>query len=135
VGFFNPPHPGNRQKVFFSGRGRRGANDIHSPAMATVHPGHGRGVKVSRLYILLSISGETTINLTCHQHNVVDMEDKFNFYRKVDQTAFELRQRHGRGAHRYAARLSQKAEAEGDEADFLFWRAVEAALLPRNTSG
>ncbi len=63
------------------------------------------------------------------------MDDKFDFYRTVNQTAFELCQRHGWGAHGYAAKLSERAKTEGDEEDGLFWRAVEAALTPRNASG
>jgi hypothetical protein len=62
------------------------------------------------------------------------LEDKFDFYRKVNQTAFELGQRHGWTAHGYAAKLAAEARAEGDEEDHRFWSAVEAALTPRSVS-
>ena len=62
------------------------------------------------------------------------MSDQFEFYRKVNQTAHEMRQRHGWGAHGYAAKLSKKAEIEGNDEDRAFWQAVEATLTPRSAS-
>ena len=62
------------------------------------------------------------------------LEDKFEFYRDVSQTAYELSQRHGQMAHQHAAKLAAQAMHEGDEEGQLFWSAVAAALAPRHIS-
>jgi hypothetical protein len=57
----------------------------------------------------------------------------FDFYRRVNQAAHELSQRHGRGTHQYAARLAEQTKSENGE-DYQFWVAVAAALAPRTIS-
>jgi hypothetical protein len=58
------------------------------------------------------------------------MSGQFDFYRRVNQAAHEVSQRHGRGAHQYAARLAERTKSENGE-DYQFWVAVAAALAPR----
>jgi hypothetical protein len=52
-------------------------------------------------------------------------------YVEVARTAHQLSADHGRSAHLYAAKLAQKAEAEGKLDKAAFWKAVSAALTPR----
>jgi hypothetical protein len=52
-------------------------------------------------------------------------------YVKVGRESHELAIRHGRDAHRYALRLSEKAKDAGDAGAAAFWYAVNRALEPR----
>jgi hypothetical protein len=52
-------------------------------------------------------------------------------YVEVARTAHQLSADHGRSAHLYAAKLAEKAEAEGKLDEAAFWKAVSAALTPR----
>jgi hypothetical protein len=50
---------------------------------------------------------------------------------EVFRSAHELRERHGRNAANYAAKLAAEALAEGDIENHQFWEAVKAALTVR----
>jgi hypothetical protein len=50
---------------------------------------------------------------------------------EVSREAHQLAESHGRNAHLYALRLSEKAQASGDAEAAAFWRAVYGALAPR----
>jgi len=51
---------------------------------------------------------------------------------EANRAAHELEQRHGRGAHQYAAKLAKAALARGDAEEHRFWSDVEAMLRPRD---
>jgi len=55
-------------------------------------------------------------------------------YIEVSRQAHELAQRHGVNAHNCAAKLAAEALAEGATEECEFWKAVEAALKPRQES-
>ena len=50
---------------------------------------------------------------------------------EVSRKAHELIARHGRNAHRYAAKLAAEALAEGETEEHRFWKSVEVACMPR----
>jgi hypothetical protein len=52
-------------------------------------------------------------------------------YIEVGRKAHELAGTHGPNAAAYAAKLAERARAEGAAEEFALWKAVEAALTPR----
>jgi len=55
-------------------------------------------------------------------------------YVEVGRVAHELRNRHGWNADKYAAKLAAEALEDRMMEEYEFWRAVEAALTPREKS-
>jgi hypothetical protein len=53
---------------------------------------------------------------------------------EVGRTSHELSVRHGAFALSYAQKMVERAEMAGDEKAVAFWRAVVAALRPRNSN-
>ena len=51
---------------------------------------------------------------------------------EVFREAHQLSESHGHNAHEYAAALAAAALKEGKAAESEFWRAVQAALVPRS---
>ncbi len=52
-------------------------------------------------------------------------------YVEVNRKAHELANSHGRVAHSYAAKLAAEALYQNETEEHQFWKAVEAALVPR----
>jgi hypothetical protein len=50
---------------------------------------------------------------------------------EVGRAAFELQRQFGRDAHKFAARRTETAVAEGDLELAQFWKWVEASVRPR----
>jgi hypothetical protein len=55
-------------------------------------------------------------------------------YIEVGRKAHELEQSHGVNAYIYVEKLAADALAEGNMDECRFWKAVEAALVPRGNS-
>ena len=53
---------------------------------------------------------------------------------EVGRVAHELQLCHGRSAQSFADKLAGKAESDGEIGGSAFWRAVSAALAPRDAS-
>lgn len=64
----------------------------------------------------------------------MDTSDRFDFYRKAGQVAYQLEFDHGHNAPFYAAKLAKEAELEGrlDEAEF--WRYVSSSVTTRQAN-
>jgi len=54
---------------------------------------------------------------------------------EVGRTAHEIAERHGRKAYAFATSQAERALAENDIDGHRFWKAVEAALKPRDVPG
>lgn len=61
-------------------------------------------------------------------------EETATDYVEVGRKAHELEHSHGGNAYKYAAKLAAEALAEGMMDECRFWKAVEAALVPRGNS-
>ena len=55
-------------------------------------------------------------------------------YVEVGRVSHELRERHGAFALSYAQKMVERADMAGDEKAVALWRAVVAALRPRNSN-
>ncbi|UWZ83825.1 DUF6966 domain-containing protein [Occallatibacter riparius] len=85
--------------------------------------------KIALLLARIAHELESYAALEDRSHRVHSKPD----FIEVGRTAFELVNRHGRNACRYAANLAAEALSEGKSDEAAFWKAVAEHLQPRGS--